>query len=269
VTTSSQRDYYEFMAYSSEGLLLRYEPYAAWFEPGSTVLDVGCGRGEFLDLLARRGVRGVGVDADPDMVAAATESEFVAHRADAFEFLGDHEDAYDGVFAAHLIEHLPAGRMVDLVQAMARALRPGGRLLLVTPNPHNLSMHLNEFWTDLQHVRFYTPEIVRWVVHEAGLRDITIGENPLYQSGPTIDTTPLSPVAVPVAAHDSASSTTLRDKVRTRMVPPSMRGRVGHLQQQTETLAQELQRTKDAVIRLTEIVAGFFPPAEFFVTGIR
>ena len=48
-----------------------------------------------------------------------------------------------------------------------------------------------------------------------------------------------------------------------------MRGRVGHLQQQTETLARELQRTKDAVIRLTEIVAGFFPPAEFFVTGIR
>ena len=189
---SSQLDYYEFMGYSRDLLLDRYEPYAARFEPGQRVLDVGCGRGEFLELLARRGVTGVGVDADGDMVRLTRDKGFDVTQAAVPEYLLEHPAEFDGIFAAHVIEHLPPDSVRALVAAAAVALRTGGRLLLVTPSPHNLSMHTHEFWTDLQHVRFYTPEIVRWILHENGFHDIEIGENSRYRSGPAFSNNELA-----------------------------------------------------------------------------
>src|SRR2546428_2524715 len=180
---ASQLDYYRYMGYDSQELKDRYIPYADRFSRGSSVLDVGCGRGEFLELLAERGIEGCGIDSDGDMVDSVSKKGLRAAAADAIPYLGDHPGEFDGIFASHLIEHLMAEQVRDLIHGAARALRPGGRLLLVTPNPHNLQMHLRDFWIDLQHVRFYSPDGVRWLLHEAGLRDIEVGENPRYRAG--------------------------------------------------------------------------------------
>jgi len=101
-----------------------------------------------------------------------------------------HPGELDGIFAAHLIEHLSPDAVIALVRAARDALCPEGRLLLVTPNPHSISMQLQEFWIDLQHVRFYAPEAVRWIMHDASLRDIETGENPLYRNAPDIAASP-------------------------------------------------------------------------------
>lgn len=229
------------MGYSSDVLLDRYAPYAARFAPGSSVLDLGCGRGEFLQLLKQRGVDGLGVDADEEMVAAVVEKGLNAQRAEVHEFLKLHSGEFDGVFAAHLIEHLRPEEFIELTRLAAAALRPGGRLILVTPNPHNLSMQLHEFWTDLQHVRFYTPEIVRWVVHDAGLKDVEVGENDRYLSNPRAESylDVLAPPARPAR---------LRSRIRKRV---------------SEWL------TPVWVFQMRDIVRSLYPPAEFYVTAVR
>ncbi len=229
------------MGYSSDVLLDRYAPYAERFEAPARVLDLGCGRGEFLQLLKQRGADGLGVDADEQMVAAVKEKGLDARVGDVHDFLREHPDEFDGIFAAHLIEHLRSEQFVDLAQMAVRALHPGGRLILVTPNPHNLSMQLYEFWTDLQHVRFYTPEIVRWVVHDAGLRDIELGENARYRSDPRgtsyldIFTTPSKPARL---------RSRLRQRVSEWLVP-------------------------GWVFQMRDVIRSLYPPAEFYVTGVR
>jgi SAM-dependent methyltransferase len=229
------------MGYSSDVLLDRYVPYAERFAAGSRVLDLGCGRGEFLQLLKQRGVDGLGVDADLEMVNAVKEKGLNAEHVHVHEFLTQHPEEFDGIFAAHLIEHLRAEQFAELARLAVRGLRPGGRLILVTPNPHNLSMQLHDFWTDLQHVRFYTPDIVRWVVHEAGLQDIEVGENARYRSDPRSD-------SFGEVLGLSPRPAKLRSRVRKRV---------------SEWLMPVW------VFQMRDIVRSFYPPAEFYVTGVR
>jgi O-antigen chain-terminating methyltransferase len=276
----SQLDYYEFMGYSRDVLLDRYEPYAARFEPGQRVLDVGSGRGEFLELLARRGVTGVGVDADGDMVQLTRDRGFEVEQGAAPGYLLEHPAQFDGIFVAHLIEHLPAESVRALVAAAAAALRAGGRLLLVTPSPHNLSMHTHEFWTDLQHVRFYTPEIVRWILHENGFHDIEVGENTRYRSGPAFSNNELAPPP-PAAAdqepppHPGLPARAL-GRLKRMVIPAPLLERIQRIETEAgahrarvDWLEQELTSTHQWVAQLRGDIEGFFPPAEFFVTGIR
>ena len=270
----TQLEYYEFMGYSSDELKRRYLAYAERFAPGSSVLDIGCGRGEFLTLLKERGVHGQGIDQDEAMVAYGRERGLTVDAAEANEYLAAHQDAFDGIFASHLIEHLTAEAMQALVRSAVTALRPGGRLLLVTPNPHNLNIHLYEFWTDLQHVRFYTPEIMRWVLHEAGLHDVEAGENPAYRSGPGVPD-PAQVFAQENGAANRAPSRVLvrlrlRARVRQRLAewltPASLLERMGELEGRADILAA----TTTALLgQLSDQAAALYPAGEFFVTGVR
>jgi SAM-dependent methyltransferase len=229
------------MGYSSDVLLDRYAPYADRFAPGTRVLDLGCGRGEFLQLLEKRGVEGLGIDADEEMVAAVREKGLNAQCGEVHEFLKKHPGEFDGIFAAHLIEHLRSDQFVELAKLAAGALRAGGRLILVTPNPHNLSMQLHEFWTDLQHVRFYTPEIVRWVVHDAGLKNIEVGENTRYRSDPRAES--------------------YLDVITSQTRPPRLRSR---LRQRVSEWLMPVW-----VFQMRDIMRSLYPPAEFYVTGVK
>lgn len=259
---ASQLDYYRYMGYDSQELKDRYIPYADRFALGSRVLDVGCGRGEFLELLAERGIEGCGIDSDADMVEAVRKKGLQAAAADALPYLRDHSGEFDGVFAAHLIEHLAAEQVRDLVHGAAGALRPGGRLLLVTPNPHNLQMHLRDFWIDLQHVRFYSQDGVRWLLYEAGLRDIEVGENPRYWAGPRFTDLPKPrPMASDPPTH----------RRRLPFLKGQSRERVkalvrGFRRSSPFIRFRDLERRLDDITRWME---SLYPPGEYFVTGVR
>jgi len=115
------------------------------------VLDVGCGRGELLDLLRWRGLVGRGVDADPGMVARARTKGHDVVRADAVEYLGRQaDDSLGAVFAAHVAEHLPYESLLKLLEVAHEKLAPDGLLILETVNPHSL-VALRAFWLDLTH----------------------------------------------------------------------------------------------------------------------
>ena len=251
---SSQLDYYTFMGFNPDELRLRYATYADRFKKGSRVLDVGCGRGEFLELLAVRKVDGLGIDADEAMVGEVTKKGLQAVAGEANGFLDTHPDEFDGVFAAHLIEHLPPEAVQRLVRAAAKALKASGRLILVTPNPNNLQMQLRDFWIDLQHVRFYSPEIMRWIVHEAGLREIEIGQNPSYRSGPAFAHERLAELPItppPTRKLDRR----IVNKLYTAMRRSPTQRRLADLEQRTNALVHWMK--------------DLYPPAEYFVTGVR
>src|SRR6188472_231332 len=114
----------------------RQRPYVDDFRGAAPVLDVGCGRGEFLGLLREAGIEARGVDADADMVAFARGAGLDVVQADAVAYLEGLDDgSLGGVFAAQLVEHLPPAALLRLLQLAARKLRPGGLLVAETINP--------------------------------------------------------------------------------------------------------------------------------------
>jgi SAM-dependent methyltransferase len=140
------------------------------FEDCKRVLDLGCGPGHFLRLLKDAGIDAVGVDADPLTVRQAEDSGLRVVQADVLPFLLESTDVFDGVFCSHLVEHLPFGALVELVEGIAQRLMPGGALVMAFPNPESLEMQLFHFWVDPQHVRLYHPTLIKAMLSHYGFQ---------------------------------------------------------------------------------------------------
>jgi O-antigen chain-terminating methyltransferase len=146
-----------------------YRPWLADL-PSGVVADLGCGRGEWLALLADWGISAVGVDSNPLNVAALQAIGRQAVCADALDWL-QHQPAHScaAITAFHLVEHLPFGTLLQLVDAARRALKPGGCLIFETPNPENLDVSMCSFWLDPTHRRPLPPHLLEFVVAYCGL----------------------------------------------------------------------------------------------------
>lgn len=135
------------------------------------VLDCGCGRGELLRQLVAAGVEASGVDSDPAMVEACRRAGLFVAEGDAVAFLAAQPPgSLGGVVALHLVEHLPAAAWMRLVEAAARALRPGGVLLIESPNPESLRVGAGLFWIDPTHRQPVHPDALAFVARAVGLR---------------------------------------------------------------------------------------------------
>ena len=158
-----------------EEILHRQRGYLELFAGAGPVLDVGCGRGEFLEICREKGIEARGIDIDPAMVARCREAGLVAEHADALAHLEALPDAaLGGIFCAQVIEHLTPEALIALVRLAHRKLRPGGILLCETPNPSCLTVFSGAFYVDLSHVKPIHPEAARFVVEAAGFRDVEI-----------------------------------------------------------------------------------------------
>lgn len=146
----------KLLEYFSLGLRHRKDPFYVKYLSGRRVLDVGCGRGEFL---ARDVANTVGVDLDPELVSQCRAQGLAAHcmSALALEFP---EASFEAVHAAQLIEHFPPAEAVRFLAEAARVLRPGGYLLLTTPGVRNA-------WNTFSHIRPYPPVAFRKLLSSA------------------------------------------------------------------------------------------------------
>ena len=143
------------------------------------VLDLGCGDGVLLDLLKTVGERGEGVERSRALARAIRARGHTVHEADVLDYVrGGKPGRYGAVVAAHIIEHLPPPRLPDFLSGCARSLRPGGKLLILTPNPGNIGVITRTFWGDLEHRRPYSLELLVRLVSEAGLAVLEAGEDP-------------------------------------------------------------------------------------------
>ena len=145
-------------------------PHASHFTGCKKVLDVGCGTGVFLDLLARQGVTAEGVERNLQSARFAESLGLCVHTADALEFLAQHPRQYDGLYCSHFVEHLPIDAVERLIQLCAQALQPGGMAVFTFPDPESIRSQLLGFWRDPEHVRFYHPELIETLAQVHGLQ---------------------------------------------------------------------------------------------------
>lgn len=155
--------------------------------PGG-VVDLGCGRGEWLALLRTAGVAARGVDANPAFVAAGRARGLDMELGDALGYLEAlPPDSIDMVTAFHVIEHLATEDLLALLEAARGALRPGGCLLLETPNPTNLVMAACDFYNDPTHRSPLPPALTEYLVSTQGFGDVEV--RPLHpKTAPLIHT---------------------------------------------------------------------------------
>lgn len=133
------------------------------------ILDLGCGRGEWLELLTENGYVAQGVDLDLDMLEACKSLNLNHHHADALQFLKSQtDDAFDVISSFHLIEHLPFDVLKILISETLRVLKPGGLLILETPNSENLVVGSSSFYLDPTHQRPLPAQLVSFLTIFAG-----------------------------------------------------------------------------------------------------
>lgn len=173
---------------SRQDIMRRMRVYLPFIMPVShahahlACLDLGCGRGEWLQLLAEHNIDAEGVDLDLGMLQAAQAQGLKVRHADAIQALRDLPDgAVAAVSAFHLVEHLRFEDMQALVEQAYRVLVPGGLLILETPNPDNLQVSTSNFYLDPSHIRPIPSTLLAFIAQQAGFaRSKVLGlqENP-------------------------------------------------------------------------------------------
>jgi SAM-dependent methyltransferase len=150
------------------------EPYVPLLSEHEPVLDVGCGRGELLELLRDAGTAARGVDVDEGMVERTRRKGLDVELADAVSYLERQEpESLGAIFASHVIEHLPYDELLQLFALSRRALRPGGLFVVETINVHSLAA-FKTFWTDPSHRAPIFPEVARALALIHGFADAEI-----------------------------------------------------------------------------------------------
>jgi len=149
--------------------------YVPYFEGCDNVVDIGCGRGEFLELLRERGIKARGMDLDLDMILLCRDKGLDVVMGDAFAYLASLPDeSVGGVFAAQVIEHLPPRRIIELVKLCHRKLSPGGVLILETPNPKCLMVFAESFYKDPTHIQPAHPDTMQFLFGATGFTEVEL-----------------------------------------------------------------------------------------------
>ena len=139
------------------------------------VADLGCGRGEFLDLLREAGSEAVGVEINAADVDECRRRGHEAVVADLFDWLEGRADGeLGGIFMAQVIEHLPPTDWQRFVDLAARKLAPGGRVVVETINPESLYALARAYVIDPTHIRPVHPELLAFLARRAGLYPVEI-----------------------------------------------------------------------------------------------
>lgn len=182
----------------SEEIAARLARYLPLFAAGGEVLDIGCGRGEFMALLQESGRRPLGLDLSDSMLEEARARGLACVKADALEFLGKRPDAsLDGIFSSQVIEHFEPGYLRRVVAESFRVLKPGAVLLLETINPLSLFALSRIYFLDPTHQRPLHPEYMRYLLENSGFSAVEI----LYGAEPDqeklVEVDAASPQALP------------------------------------------------------------------------
>jgi O-antigen chain-terminating methyltransferase len=171
---------------SEEYVKKNQELYRPYFAGRQNVLDIGCGRGEFLEMMRELDVPAQGIDLGDESVSQCRQKGLNAEVADVFNFLPAlPEEEFDGIFCSQVVEHLQPAALPGLVALCASRLRPGGIIAFETPNPECLAIFATHFYLDPTHTRPVPHELLAFYMEEAGLGGIE-----MHRLSPPIETIP-------------------------------------------------------------------------------
>ena len=180
----------------------RLVDYGTLFEGTSDVLDIGCGRGEFLDLLQERGIRAIGVDINREMVEECRSRGLEATVGDAVGHLRELEDgSLGGLFAAQVVEHLEPAYLIRFLGVAFRKLRPGSTIVLETINPSCWFAFFDGYIRDITHVRPLHPDTLKYLLAAAGFQRTSV-----RYSAPYPEPAKLQHVAAPTSGSGAKAA---------------------------------------------------------------
>lgn len=160
-----------------KSLRMQYLPYVselAKIYPGAPTFDVGCGRGEWLELMQTEGFNPFGVDLDEGMLSACQEQRLSVAKGDAITYLQKLNDESQAIISAfHVVEHIAFEQLQTLVFEALRVLKPGGLLIMETPNPENIEVATRNFYLDPTHERPVTPMLLGFLPEFHGFARVT------------------------------------------------------------------------------------------------
>jgi 2-polyprenyl-3-methyl-5-hydroxy-6-metoxy-1,4-benzoquinol methylase len=160
---------------SSDTIAANLASYVPIFSGARDVLDIGCGRGEFLTLLRDNGIGARGIDLNASMVQVCRDHGLQAETADALSFLlGQPDASLGGLFAAQVVEHLEPGYLTQLLDAAAAKLRPGAPIVLETINPACWFAFFESYVRDITHVRPLHPDTLRFLLVASGFQRVDV-----------------------------------------------------------------------------------------------
>ena len=158
------------------------------------MLDIGSGRGEFLELMREMGVAARGIDLGAESVAMCRHKGLEAEAADLFTYPPlQTAGEFDGIFASQLVEHLEPARLPEMIRLCAASLRRGGVLAIETPNPDCLAIFATYFYLDPTHTRPVPRQLLEFYMEESGIGSIEVHEiSPAVESIPELAELPES-----------------------------------------------------------------------------
>jgi O-antigen chain-terminating methyltransferase len=175
---------------SKEDLLNRYRDLAQHFAGSGPVMDIGCGRGEFLELLRDSGVEASGVELDPELAKAASETGLDVLHGDGLNVLANAPDeSLGGISLIQVVEHLTPQQVLELVLLTKDKLRPGGKVVVETVNPQSLYVFAHSFYLDPTHAQPIHPAYLTFLFREAGFSGVAVD----WRSPPSADESLMEP----------------------------------------------------------------------------
>lgn len=166
--------------------------YRSYFAGRRNVLDIGCGRGEFLEMMREAGVPARGIDLSEESVALCRQKGLEAETADLFAYLSElPECSVDGIFCSQVVEHLDSARLPEAIRLAAGRLERNGILTVETPNPECLAIFATHFYLDPTHARPVPHPLLAFYMEEAGLGGLEVHRlSPAVESMPALASLP-------------------------------------------------------------------------------
>jgi len=160
---------------SEEDIRKQQLAYANVFRKGGKVLDLGCGRGEFLDLLRENGIEAEGVDLNGQMIDICLDKGLNCRQGDIFERLVETPDgSIDGIFSSQVVEHLRPAYLKRLVETAYAKLALGGTIVIETVNPASVFALVQIYFLDISHEKPVHPRALQFMLETAGFSDVEV-----------------------------------------------------------------------------------------------
>ncbi len=175
------------------GLYLKYVEEVEAHAPGALAVDIGCGRGEWLELLQEGRFHALGVDLNRVFVRSCRDRGLDVVEGDGLRYLREQRDASLGVVTAfHVLEHLPMKEILGILGETLRVLRAGGVAIFETPNPENLIVGASYFHCDPTHLKPLHPQTLKFLAEQCGFVSVEVAGQREFRPGGSLESIDLN-----------------------------------------------------------------------------